>query len=226
MALRCYIFSFIAQSLGEIDWGPESVKSNMEPPGEDFGALIDLVARGDLEAQDRLCRQYEPKLRIVARVLLGPALRPHLDTMDLVQSVHRSLLVGLRDQKFDVSSPEKLVGLASTIVRRKIARKWRRHRRQQRIGGAARESGSLADAINLLSSPDGGPEEVAQYKDQVEHLCNSLTETERRMLDMRLEGYTSAEVADALGIHAVALRVRWTRLRKRLDEAGVPSELL
>lgn len=198
----------------------------MSDVGEDFSALLILVAQGDAQAQDRLCRQYEPKLRIVARVMLGPALRPHLDTMDLVQSVHRSLLVGLRDQKFDISSPEKLVALASTIVRRKIARKWRKHRRQQRLGPSPSPSGSLADAINALSSPDANPADIAQYQDQVEQLCQSLNETEKRMLDMRLEGFTSAEVAEELGIHPVALRVRWTRLRQRLDEAGVLSDLL
>jgi len=198
----------------------------MSDNGEDFAALLLLVAQGDVQAQDRLCRQYEPKLRIVARVMLGPALRPHLDTMDLVQSVHRSLLVGLRDDKFDISSPEKLVALASTIVRRKIARKWRKHRRQQRLGSHSNESGSLANAINSLSSPDGNPAEIAQYHDQVEHLCRNLNETEQRMLDMRLDGYTTAEVAEELGIHPVALRVRWTRLRQRLDEAGVLSDWL
>lgn len=193
---------------------------------EDFSALLQLVAQGDKQAQDRLCRHYEPKVRIVARVLLGPALRPHLDTMDVVQSVHRSLLMGLRDQKFDISSPEKLVALASTMVRRKIARKWRRHRRQQRMTSQAVDSSVLADHISQLSSPDGDPAAAAQYRDQVERLCHNLNDTERRMLDMRLQGFTSAEVAQELGVHPVALRVRWTRLRQRLDEAGILADLL
>lgn len=198
----------------------------MDDDGEDFSALLLLVSQGDTQAQDRLCRHYEPKLRIVARVLLGPALRPHVDTMDLVQSVHRSLLVGLRDDKFDISSPEKLIALASTIVRRKIARKWRRHRRQLRLGLPSAENGSLAGALNALSSPDATPAEVAQYHDQVEHLCRSLNETERRMLDMRLNGYSTAEVAAELGIHPVALRVRWARIRQRLNTAGILTDWL
>ncbi len=41
-----------------------------------------------------------------------------------------------------------------------------------------------------------------------------------------LDGYTTAEVAEELGIHPVALRVRWTRLRQRLSEAGVLLDLV
>ena len=63
--------------------------------------------------------------RIVAHFLLSRDLRPYLDSLDLVQSVHKSLLLGLRSDKFDISNPEKLVALALTMVRRKAARHWR-----------------------------------------------------------------------------------------------------
>ena len=90
-----------------------------------FAELLHRAAQGESTAQELICQKYERQVRIVARVLLGPQLRPHLDTTDVLQSVHRSLLVGLREQKFDISSPDKLVALACTMVRRKVARKWR-----------------------------------------------------------------------------------------------------
>jgi RNA polymerase sigma-70 factor (ECF subfamily) len=143
--------------------------------------------------------------------------------MDLVQSVHRSLLVGLRDQKFDISSPQKLIALASTIARRKIARKWRTTRRERPPDVAAE---CLAATLSSLSSPEADPAKTAEFNDQVERLCESLNEIEKRMLELRLEGFTSEEVAQRLGIHSVALRVRWTRLRKRLQEAGIIADWL
>jgi len=192
----------------------------------DFATLLQRAAANDTAAQAQLCQHYEPKVRIVARVLLGPALRSHFDSMDLVQSVHRSLLVGLRDQKFDISTPEKLIALASTIVRRKVARKWRRERRQVRLASNPHDSAGLVQTLSSLSSPDADPAKLAEFNDQIERLCQSLSETERRMLELRLEGYTSPEVAQQLGIHAVALRVRWTRLRKRLHDAGIVADWL
>lgn len=193
---------------------------------DDFAALMARAAEGDPAAQDLLCRHYEAKVRVVARVLLGPALRPYLDSVDLVQSVHRSLLLGLRDEKFDISSPEKLVALASTIVRRKVARNWRKHRRQQRIVPRETDSRPLVQELLDLSVHDADPSAAAQYREQMERLCQTLNATERRMLAMRLDGYTTAEVAQELGLHPVALRVRWTRLRQRLQAAGVLAELL
>ena len=163
-----------------------------------------------------LCRQYEPRLRVVARVLLGPALRPALDSMDLVQSVHRSLLLGIRDEKFDVSTPENLIALAVTLLRRKVARQWRRQRRQRRgIGG--RSSVDLLPAILAdLTTPEAGPAETAQYHDQLEQLCRQLDATERHIMALRIDGYTTAEIAEQLGLNHVTLRVRLTRLRERL----------
>src|SRR6188508_2597024 len=61
-----------------------------------FDEILARARTGDEDALTELARQYEPEVRAVARVRLGPALRPYLDTMDLVQSVHRSLMVGLR----------------------------------------------------------------------------------------------------------------------------------
>ncbi len=102
----------------------------MTSTDDEFAILIQRAQDGDIAAIEQLVRTYEPEVRVIARVRLGAPLRPFLDTVDLVQSVHRSLLVGLRAGKFDISSPQKLVALALTIVRRKTARKWRRARRR------------------------------------------------------------------------------------------------
>ncbi|MBI3762403.1 MAG: sigma-70 family RNA polymerase sigma factor [Chloroflexi bacterium] len=197
-----------------------------------FTSLLARARDGDREALDRLTREYEPKLRLVARVLLGPALRPYLDSVDLVQSVHKSLLLGLRDQKFALDTPESLLALAITLVRRKVARHWRRLQRQQRLSGLAAAPGQatatadLGNVLTALSQPHDDPAEAAQFRDQVEHLCRNLKDAERRLLEMRLEGYSLAESAAALSLSAVALRVRLTRLRQRLRAAGVLDDWL
>ncbi len=171
---------------------------------------------GDLWAQGRLCEEYEKQVYIVVRVLLGPQLRPHLDSMDLIQSVHRSLLAGLRDKKFEIATPDNLVALACTMVRRKVARQWRKHKRQQRLATSTDEIPLLSEALRSLYGRESGPSEVAEYRSSLEKLCESLNPIERQMLELKLEGYTTGEVAQQLGMHPVAIRVRWTRLRDRL----------
>lgn len=176
---------------------------------------------------EQLVRHYEPEVRLVARVRLGAALRPYLDSMDLVQSVHRSLILGLREDKFDISSPEKLVALALMMVRRKIARHWRRHRRQQRLshGGPASVE-NLPQLLVSVSSSDSDPQVVASLRDQTERLMSTLDDTERRLIELRLEGCTTAEVGRQLGLDPDVLRVRLSRLRRRLRQKGLLTEWL
>lgn len=194
-------------------------------PLSQFQADVQRARCGDREAITRLVQHYEPKVRVVARVILGRALQPHLDSLDLVQSVHRSLLLALRTREYDFTDSNQLVALAVTMVRRKAARHWRRIQRQEPLD-AGNQREQLPLLLASLSDQRGGPEEETQFLDQIDWLCRQMDAVERRMLEMRLQGFTSAEVAAELGMHAVAVRVRWTRLRKRLHESGVTSDWL
>jgi RNA polymerase sigma factor (sigma-70 family) len=198
----------------------------MTEAGPEFALLIQRARQGDQAALEQFTREYEPKVRLVARVLLGPALRPYLDSVDLVQSVHRSLMLGLREDRFDVASPEQLIGLALTLVRRKVARHWRHLQRQQRLHSASSGGRDLPDLLSSLSSAETDPASAAQFNDAVRHLCASLDAAEQRLLDLRLQGYSTAEIAYDLGLSHVALRVRMTRLRQRLRAAGVLDDWL
>jgi RNA polymerase sigma-70 factor (ECF subfamily) len=196
----------------------------MADTADEFGLLVVQARRGDPAAVAELTRRYEPEVRLVARVLLGPALRPYLDSMDLVQSVHKSLLIGLRHDRFDVSTPEKLVALALTVARRKAAKRWRHLRRQKRFDGGTDEIRDLARVLTSLPSAEADPAAEAQLRDAVEHVLRGLGPQERRVLELRLEGHSTAETARALGLDADVLRVQLNRLRHRLRVGGVLAD--
>jgi RNA polymerase sigma-70 factor (ECF subfamily) len=198
----------------------------MAERADSFTALVARARQEEPEAVSELCRQYEPRVRMVARVLLGPALRPYLDSVDLVQSVHRSLLIGFREEKFEVSTPENLVALALTLLRRKVSRQWRRLRRQQRADGQQSSPDLLPQILADLTTPEVDPAEIAQYRDQLQQLCGLLDATDRQMLILRLDGFTFAEIAEQLALNPVTLRVRLIRLRERLRTSGVLHDWL
>jgi RNA polymerase sigma-70 factor (ECF subfamily) len=198
----------------------------MPVPPDDFAALIARASAGDAAAQSELVRRYESRVRLVARVLLGKALQPYLDSMDLVQSVHRSLLIGLRGGKFVINTPEELMALARLMVRRKAARQWRHMRRQQRLESGSSTGGNLPELLLSLHSTEADPARAAQLGDAVRRLCDRLSDTERRHMEMRMDGHTNPEIAAELGLSDVALRVQLTRLRKRLRAEGVFDEWL
>ena len=197
----------------------------MADPTAEFAELIEKARAGDGAALARLTEQYEPKVRIVARVLLGASLRPYLDSIDVVQSVHRSLMAGLRGGKYDLSAPENLVALAVTMLRRKVARQWRHLRKQYRLSLPGGQAGP-AELLDAQARRGLDPAREAEFRDAARKLYSHLGETEQRILDLRLQGHTTDEVAARLGLNPIALRVRMTRLRKRLEETGVLADWL
>ncbi|HMP60731.1 MAG TPA: ECF-type sigma factor, partial [Gemmatales bacterium] len=162
-------------------------------------------------------------VRLVARKRLGPALRPYLDSIDLVQSVQRSLIRGLRDQRFDWSSPEQLIALAVTMVRRKAARAWRKFRRQQRLTSS--DSDGLPELLAGLAADSDPAAEVAN-RDAIDRLCADLSPLDRDLLERSLLGFRTVDIARDLGLNADVLRVRLSRLRQRLRSAGLADEVL
>jgi RNA polymerase sigma factor (sigma-70 family) len=198
----------------------------MADTNTEFAELLERARAGDEAALARLVEHYEPKVRVIARVLLGPALRPYLDSTDVVQSVHRSLLVGLRGGKFDLAGPSALVALAVTMLRRKVARQWRHLRKQQRLSVGEAPEADPAAPLDARPGADPDPAAEAAFRDAAGKLYEQLTEPEQQMLDLRVQGFTTDEIAERLGLHPVALRVRFSRLRKRLEENGVPTDEL
>lgn len=191
---------------------------------EEFDTLMMRVRLGEEEALEQLVLRYESEIRLTARLLLRPLLRPYLDSVDLVQSVHRSLMLGLRENKFDISSPQKLVNLAVTMVRFKIGEQWRHLQRQARLESSCTDTSEQGGLLTSLSSPQPGPAQTAQYNDMLQHVYGKLNDSERRVVELRLRGYSISEVASQLGIRADVLRVRLSRLRQRLREQNLLAE--
>ncbi len=183
---------------------------------DNLTSLTRRAAQGDLAAQTVLCHAYENEVRIVARVHLGTQLRPHLDSVDVTQSVHRSILSGLIAGRFLIDNSRGLVALACLIARRKIAKQWRKHRRQLRPD----PSGEL-NLQELIDHADTAPQARSEMAcEELSRIRDSVTPLERLLIDRKLAGMTSNQIAEELNIDPVAVRVRWSRLSAKLRKHG------
>lgn len=211
LATRSRSTSFDARLIGQS--APRDGKGSVVTNPADKVSFTELVAaagRGDEEALTRLLEYCEPKFRIIARVSLGPLLRPQLDTMDLVQSMKRMLIPGLRAGLYELDSPDQLVALAATIIRRKVALYWRRQKKQAVLRLTEQALTGEEDALVEHRIQDWENEEL------LARLLESLTEEERQLFRMQLEGLTIVEIARHLGCRPGPLRARLSRLRKKL----------
>ena len=155
-------------------------------------------------------------------MLLGPALRPLLDSVDLAQSIHRSVLYHLRQGKFEVTTADHLMALTLTMVRRHVARHWRRMRRQVRPPqGLEDDSGVGGPLWDESRGPPAAtnaddPASQVEHAEQIEHVLSRLADVDRRLIELRLLGHSTAEAARTVNLDPDVARVRLSRLRARL----------
>lgn len=191
----------------------------------EIAQLLDRASAGDDTAIGEMIRRFEPEIRLIAHRQLGSSLRPYLDSMDLAQSIHRDLLIGLRDGKFEFSNKGQLLAFVTSLVRWKAARHWRKHRRQQRQSGVRPASDGLADVVVSLQAKENSDFSPTEL-DQIEFLLKQLDPADCELLSLRLEGHTTAEVARLLQVNPDVTRVRLSRLRKRLISANWLAKLV
>lgn len=165
------------------------------------GSITRWIAQlksGNAAAVEQLWTEYFPRLVALARGRLGSASRRAADEEDVALSAFHSFYARAKTGQFPrLADRHGLWPLLVVITARKCAELFRRANRQKR-----RPTGELVDLEAVLSQ-EPTPEFAAQAVDELNHLLERLDgtgDTElRRIALLRLEGATSAEVAQQLG---------------------------
>jgi DNA-directed RNA polymerase specialized sigma24 family protein len=169
----------------------------------------DLKAGGDSAAQ-HLWERYFHRLVHLARASLRAAHRAGAiaDEEDAALSAFDSFCRGAARGQFpDLADRDGLWRLLVVITLRKVKGQVKRQGAQRRGGGrllgeSARIGGAAAEVggLDRLAGDEPGPELAAMVVDEYRRLRDGLKgEALRRVLDLRLEGYTRAEIAQSLG---------------------------
>jgi RNA polymerase sigma factor (sigma-70 family) len=190
----------------------------MQETTSKFGQLVQRVKTGDDSAMTDLMEEYSEPLRRTAAQLIGKALRSQLDSADLVQSVQIILWLGLRTGKFSVATPDNLLALARTLLRRKVARYWRTVKAPVTTISDVSLIDTVVDQAIFPLRHESNPQESSEFDDLVEHFLEHLGDLDRRLVKLRFQGFSTAAAARQLKLDPGFLRVRLGRLRKRFAE--------
>lgn len=189
------------------------------PPEDDFLNLLARVRGGDEAAAAELVQRYERAVLRSVRSRLGKSMRSAMDSMDVMQSVHRSLLTGVKNERFQFASPQQLIGLAMVMVQRKVARHWRKLKQlPTALGEPAQAHATLP--LETLPSHESPPAETVAANDLLDQLLGQLGDFDQQLVRLKLQGHTSAETAAILDKEPAFVRMRWSRLRQTLRERG------
>jgi DNA-directed RNA polymerase specialized sigma24 family protein len=181
---------------------------------------VDLLARfraGDPKAADELFERYTARLIALARRSLSSGLARRVEPEDVVQSVYRSFCVAAREDHYVLQRSGDLWKLLATITLNKVRRGVERHtalrRSVDRERGFGGES-SLAVMGAQCTAPEPTPSEALELVELVEGLLRPLKPIDRRIVELRMQGYRIEEIA-----YEVDRSERW--VRRVLEQAKV-----
>jgi RNA polymerase sigma factor (sigma-70 family) len=161
----------------------------------DSGELIARWRTGDQQAAAELFHRYADRLIALARCHLSSKLSQRVDPEDVVQSAYRSFFAGARNGRYALDRSGDLWRLLVAITLHKARRQIEVHTADKRSINLEQrlEDGVLGIPAAALAHEPSVVEAMA-LTETVEAVLCRLTPTERRVIELRLQGYSLAEI--------------------------------
>jgi RNA polymerase sigma-70 factor, ECF subfamily len=187
--------------------------------------LLAQARAGDEVALGRLLELYRNYLRLVARALIGRALRVRLDASDLVQE---TFLKAAREfSQFLGSTEPELTAWLRRILVRTLANQAKHHRRQARNYHRQESLEAMLDRSSAavqqaLAAPVETPSAHAVRREQAVLLADAIEKLPPAYRDVfvlrNLEHIPFDQIAARMDRSPGAARVLWKRAMDRLSQ--------
>jgi RNA polymerase sigma-70 factor (ECF subfamily) len=184
--------------------------------------LIERCRRGDQDAARELFDSYVVRLLPLARRRISQRLASRVDPEDIVQSVFRTFFARLKDDKFEITDQDDLFRLLMRITVHKTLRQIAHHRAAKR--NPALELGHTDDAheqLMQLLTTEPTPEATVTFLDTLENFMGLLPATDREILELRMQGFSTEEIAQKLGSYDRKIRRVLERIRDVAEHEGL-----
>jgi RNA polymerase sigma-70 factor (ECF subfamily) len=184
--------------------------------------LIDRCRRGSQGAARELFDAYVDRLVPLARRRISQRLASRVDPEDIVQSVFRTFFSRLKKQKFTIADQDDLFRLLVRITVHKTLRQVAYHKAGKRDPSleTAQADGSQDQLLQILAT-EPTPEATVMFLDQLEHFLGQLPQTDREILQLRLQGFSTEEIAKQTGSYDRKVRRVLERIRDVAEHEGI-----
>jgi RNA polymerase sigma-70 factor (ECF subfamily) len=182
---------------------------------------------GDEGAAARIFRRFARRLIGLAHHRLDTLVRQKVDPEDIVQSVFKSFFARQAENPYDLESWDSLWSLLACITARKCG---------HRIGhfhAACRDVRRDLPALDLADpstndwkavARDPTPAEASILVDTLESLMRDLSERDRGILTLTLQGCSAPEVCAQLGCSERTIRRVLQFIKDRLEDMRVGAD--
>lgn len=191
------------------------------PSGAESDGLFARAKGGDQAAWEELFHACYPKVIRVVRRKLSRPMRSLYDSSDFASDVMKSLTANL--DRLDFPSIESLVAFLTQVAEQRVIDEYRRRNTQKRdmsreraiVGGFR----SGKQEMGIVSN-DPTASQLAQAREILELLLAREDERERKVIDLRRQGYSNSEIAHRTGWNVRKVQRFLKDLRDSLFRSG------
>lgn len=176
--------------------------------------LLAKLQAGDSSAAREIFARYAQRLARFAEQHLSHKLRGRVDSEDIVQSVLHTFFKRSARGEFQIDNSAQIWQLLVRITLMRVRAKARHHMaemRDVRAEGGVAES-DLAEAMG--QAPD--PAEAVLLIEAIERLVGGLPPMYCQVLDLRLQGFSAAEIGEQLKVSKRTIYRALELLQERL----------
>ncbi|MCA9245464.1 MAG: sigma-70 family RNA polymerase sigma factor [Planctomycetales bacterium] len=182
--------------------------------------LVELFRQGDEAAAGEMFQRYVERLIAVARNRLSAKMKRRVDAEDVVQSAFRSFFAHAQQGRYEIEETGDLWRLLVVITINKLRQKVEYHTAAKR--GFNREQSQRMDTSFAFGheAVDKGPSPDAELAvdEEIEQLTTGMDEVQRRIVELRLQGYGIEEIAEDVGRSERTVRRLMEKVRERLEQ--------
>jgi RNA polymerase sigma-70 factor (ECF subfamily) len=179
-----------------------------------YDDLIRRLRSGDDEAAREVFDRYAARLLLLSRRRIGQRMNSRVDPEDVVQSVFRTFFARVKNDQFDIAAKDDLFKLLVRITAHKTLRQIAHHRAAKRDPKQETPQGDDGhEMLMQVMADEPTPESIVTFMDQLEHFLSQLAPEDRQILELRLQGFSTEEIAKQLGSYDRKIRRVLERIR-------------
>jgi RNA polymerase sigma factor (sigma-70 family) len=187
---------------------------------DDLIRALREARKGDQIAWQALFRECYPKVRRVVRRRMDRSMRSLYDSTDFANDALENLAANL--DQLDFPSVNSLIAFLAQVAEQKVIDEHRRQHtlkrditRDRPIVNAGPDTGPVQ-----LSSDDPTASQLAQANEVHEWLLSRPDETERSIIELKEQGYSTSDIAERTGWNIRKVQRFLQNLHDSLTESG------
>jgi RNA polymerase sigma factor (sigma-70 family) len=188
--------------------------------------LMLRLQAGDQQAANELFRRYANRLTALARSRLSSQVAARVDPEDVVQSVYRSFFTGACQGDYQLERGGDLWRLLVAITLHKVRNQVIHHtaaKRSVRAERSCNSDDSLSGIEPQMLAREPSPLAAVALVDEMDQLMRQLEPHQRRIVELRLQGYNLYEIATQTERSLSTVCRVLERVKQLLEQRNDPS---